>query len=239
MTSEEAKEKLKRIQRTRHILYWSDGSSLANSGHLSSIINIMYDPAIHYTREVYKIKTGKAVSVQRVIETPCLCILAQCRSNDEQLAYTETRLQCISELKTGLKTSEGCEITDKLRFSNADGPIIQFETSNQKGENYFCPCQIHANDVSRLENSLKCSYLSLEKRRQLVMAGPVGHSLSILKKVKQFEALTVKQFDGECLERGILRKEFYKEDLQNLLTSEFCGISRVQASSLLSPDMPH
>ena len=120
LTSEEAKEKLKRIQRTRHILYWSDDSSLANSGHLSSIINIMYDPAIHYTREEYKIKTAKDVSVQRIIETPCLYILARCRSNNEQLAYTETRLQCVSDLKIGLKTSEGCEITDKLRFSKAD-----------------------------------------------------------------------------------------------------------------------
>ena len=238
LTSEEAKEKLKRIQRTRHILYWSDGSSLANSGHLSSIINIIYDSAIHYTREEYKIKTGKDVSVQRIIETPCLYILALCRSNDEQLAYTETRLQCVSELKTRLKTSEGCEITDKLRFSKADGPIIQFETGNQKGGNYFCPCRIHANDVSSLEHSLKCSYLSLEKRRQLVMAGPVGHSLSILKKVKPFEALTVKQLDEECLGHDILRKEFYKEDLQNLLTSELRGISRVPALSFLSPDMP-
>ena len=69
------------------------------------------------------------------------------------------------------------------------------------------------------------------------MAGPVGHSLSILKKVKPFEALTVQQLDEECLGRDILRDEFYKEDFQNLLTSELRGISRVPAIPFLSPDM--
>ena len=46
MTPEEAKELLKTFQSTRHIVYWSDGSSLANTGHLISLVHIMYDPAI-------------------------------------------------------------------------------------------------------------------------------------------------------------------------------------------------
>ena len=116
LTPDEAKNKLRTIQRTRHLLYWSDGSSLANSGHLVSMINVMYDPAIHYTNQEYKGKTGKHVIVQAEVEKPYLYILARCRSNDEQLSYTDTRVDCIRGLKYRLHTVQGHEILDKMKF---------------------------------------------------------------------------------------------------------------------------
>ena len=133
LTPDEAKNKLRTSQRTWHLLYWSDGSSLANSGHLVSMINVMYDPAIHYTNQEYKDKTGKHVTVQAEVEKPYLYILARCRSDDEQLSYTDTRVDCIRELKYRLQTAQGHEILDKMKFGKADGPIVQFETVSQKG----------------------------------------------------------------------------------------------------------
>ena len=86
MTPGKAKELLKTFQSTRHIMCWSDGSSLANTGHLISLVHIMYDPAIHYTNQEYISKTGRDINVQEEIEKPFMYIMARCRSNDEQLA---------------------------------------------------------------------------------------------------------------------------------------------------------
>ena len=85
--------------------------------------------------------------MQEEIEKPFMYIMARCRSNDEQLAYTETRLDCVKDLEIKSETSKGYEITDKIKFGKADGPIVQFETGNQKGGNYFCPCGIEASKV--------------------------------------------------------------------------------------------
>ena len=38
--------KLKKLQRSRHLCVWHDGSSIANLGHLMIMVNVIYDPAI-------------------------------------------------------------------------------------------------------------------------------------------------------------------------------------------------
>ena len=85
---------------------------------------------------------------------------------------------------------------------------MQFETGNQKGGNYFCMCGLHVDKVDELDHAFRCPYWSLEKRRLLVMAGPIGQTNSLKQKLKPFENLTVKELDQELLGRGILRKEF-------------------------------
>ena len=165
------------------LIVLSDGSSLANSGHLVSMINVMYDPAVDSTNQEYKDTTGKHVTVQAEVKKPCLYILARCRSNDEQLSYTHTRVDCMRELKYGLQTAQGHEILDKMKFGKAGGPIVQFETGNQKGGNYFCRCGFHADKVDELDHAFRCPYWSLEKRRLLVMAGPIGQTNSLKQKL--------------------------------------------------------
>ena len=51
-------------------------------------VTCLYDPAVFYTNEEYKVKTGKNVNIQKEIERPELHIIARCSSSDhEQLLY--------------------------------------------------------------------------------------------------------------------------------------------------------
>ena len=102
-SGEERRNKLMEMERTRHLLMWHDNSTVANHGHLVCMVSCLYDPAIFLTEEEYKLKTGKAdVDIQKQVEEPEVHLIARCgSSDDEQLAYSETRLQCIQELKGG------------------------------------------------------------------------------------------------------------------------------------------
>jgi hypothetical protein len=41
-------DRLKDIERTRHLKVWHDLSTIANHGHLVFMVSSLYDPAIHY-----------------------------------------------------------------------------------------------------------------------------------------------------------------------------------------------
>lgn len=52
-------QKIKTLQRTRHLMFWHDGSSLASHSYLLILVSCMYDPAVFYTDEEYFQKTKK------------------------------------------------------------------------------------------------------------------------------------------------------------------------------------
>ena len=69
----------------------------------------MYDPAVFYTSAEYSGLTNRNINVQKAIkaiEAPELYIIARCGSNDEQLAYINTRVEDLVELKNGLQLGE-------------------------------------------------------------------------------------------------------------------------------------
>ena len=112
---------LKKIQRTGHLLVWDDTSTVANHGYMAVLVSCLYDSAVYLTDEEYQIKTGKTANTQRIIEEPQLHIVARCSGGDvEQLAYSETWQQCISELQQNVATSEQIEFVDILRMTSAD-----------------------------------------------------------------------------------------------------------------------
>lgn len=99
----EMRDKLKEIERKRHLLVWLDNSTVANHGYLVCMVTSLYDPAVFYTDQEYKTLTGKNVSIQKVIEQPEIHFVARSGSSDEeQLLYTDTRLQCIQGLDTSI-----------------------------------------------------------------------------------------------------------------------------------------
>ncbi|KAK3698436.1 hypothetical protein QZH41_010013 [Actinostola sp. cb2023] len=60
--------------------------------------------------------------------------LQRCGDADvEQLAYTETRCECLKKLRTTIELENGIHITDKMRFCKGDGPAVEFECGQQKG----------------------------------------------------------------------------------------------------------
>ena len=88
------KLKLKTFERTRNIQMWHDASVITSHGHILFCINILYDPAVFYTSEEYKQITGFHINVQREVESPELYIIGRCKSNDEQLGYIQSRVNC-------------------------------------------------------------------------------------------------------------------------------------------------
>ena len=63
------------------------------------------------------------------MEEPYVYMIAMCKSNDEQLAYSSTRLECLAELKEPIMVGN-IAIQDKLRAFHGDGPAAALEVSS-------------------------------------------------------------------------------------------------------------
>ena len=70
------KERLKQMERTRHLMIWHDLSTVANHSHLVFMATCLYDLATFYTCSEYEAMTGEKVNIQSVVEPPA-CILWQ------------------------------------------------------------------------------------------------------------------------------------------------------------------
>ena len=57
------REKLKEIERTRHLAVWHDHSSVANHGYPMFLACVLYHPLIHLTDKEYHEKYGQAIAV--------------------------------------------------------------------------------------------------------------------------------------------------------------------------------
>ena len=62
-------------------MFWHDGSSISNHGHLIIMVTCMFDPAVYLTYQEYLNLYGKHINIQPVIEKPYLYILARCQSD--------------------------------------------------------------------------------------------------------------------------------------------------------------
>jgi hypothetical protein len=199
------------------------------------MVACLYDPAIYYTDEEYEQMTGKKINIQAKIETPSVYIVARSSSSDnEQLWYVDTRLECLQDLSEPVRLESGVEITDKMRFFHGDTPARQYECGQQKGGKYYCAvCGAAANRVYELDYSFCCSHMSLADRQDLVLKGPHGKKNSFEKANKPFQDLSRDQLIRELSARGIYEGNT-KEELQNLLKKELHGVQHVPA--LLHPN---
>ena len=235
LSLEERRAKLKSLERTRNFIVWHDNSTVANHGFLVCMIGCLYDPAVFYTNDEYLVKTGKHTDVQKVIEKPEVNFIARCGSSDqEQMLYTETRLECIQGLKENLTTEE-IEFVDKLRFCHGDSPARAFEAGQQKGGNYYCTsCGIHAIMGNCLDHILNCGLVSFKDRQAAVLRDAVSRRNSILRKPKPLNGLSKEDLIKELNSRGIYEGSTKKE-LETLLSKEMRGQQRVPALLFNSP----
>ena len=132
----ETKERLKAMERKRHLVIWGDNSTLLNHGHLLLTVNSVYDEALYYTNEEMKAKGKGNIDVQSAVERPHVYILGRCGSSEvDQLAYINTRRACLLSLDTKITTSNGVEITDVVRFFfMVMAPSRNLRLENRKGE---------------------------------------------------------------------------------------------------------
>ena len=133
LTESQRKELLIKFQRTRHLMIWGDNSTILNHGHILYLIQCLYDPAYFYTPEEMKARGYGDVDVAEIVERPHLYILGRCESKEvEQLAYVETRQECLDYLPYQVETSDGVKVNDVMWFLHEDGPK----------ENYFPDCML-------------------------------------------------------------------------------------------------
>ena len=168
---EELLKVLKLHECTRHLMIWSDHSSIMNHGHLLLTVNAIYDPAFYYTSEELH---GK--NVQELVEKPHIYIMARCRDTiEDQLLYSETRLEDIYELGNQLLSSQKVSIRDICRFFHGDHPSQEVESGEQIGGGFGC-CGCTGASASYIDHvgSLRAPHITLEERRRKVLEGPAG-----------------------------------------------------------------
>ena len=77
-----------------------------------------------------------------------LCILVRCPSNEQQILYSQERLDDIIALIQDIKTDD-TEIIGKMRILKGDKRASQFEAGQQKRGNFYCfSCPSHAERAS-------------------------------------------------------------------------------------------
>ena len=234
----EMQTRLKSLERTRHLQIWHDGSVIKNHGHVVFCVNILYDPAVFFTSEEYYNKHKIQINVQRHVEVPEIYIVARCGSNDEQLAYVNTRLQDLMNLKHGLEVCDGVVLNDVMRFFHGDGPAAALEAGHQKGGYYFCPnCTIHSCQTDDITCTYQKSILSYSDKQKLVISGSFGKRNSISGNTLPFEKLTQRELRTELLSQNIdlsgLKET--KKDLKPVLCKVLKGSKRVPILLLRNP----
>ncbi len=225
----EMKERLKAMERKRHLMIWGDNSTLLNHGHLLLTVNSLYDEAIYYTNEEMKAKGKGDIDVQAIVERPHVYILGRCGSSEvDQLAYINTRKACLQSLDIKIVTSNGVEVTDIVRFFHGDGPQQEFEAGEQKGGNAGCAsCSGDARKYKDLAVSLSRPHLTLSERLRKVLQGPAGRNKRNAG-LKPFKDLLLEELKRECRARG-LSTDGRRNELQEILKEEIGGIQRVPA----------
>ena len=136
-TPGQRRECLIKFERTRHLMIWGDGSTILYYGYLLYLVPSVYDPAFYYSSVEMKARGYDDMDVPALVETH-LYILERCSAKKvEQLAYVDTRRECLDQLTNNLQTSncKGVPVVDVMRFFHGDGPEQQFESGEQRGGN--------------------------------------------------------------------------------------------------------
>ena len=95
LTADVLLSKLKAYERTRNLITWRDGSSLSSHTHLVITVVCLYDRAVFLNDEEYYQKEDVHANFQAVAEKPVIHILARTPATDQQLFYSEDRLEDI------------------------------------------------------------------------------------------------------------------------------------------------
>eukprot|EP00058_Branchiostoma_floridae_P018560 XP_002604049.1 hypothetical protein BRAFLDRAFT_71661 [Branchiostoma floridae] len=235
-------DRLSSIERTRHLMYWEDGATLANRGYIAYMVATVYDSAIYLTDTEYYEKFKVRLSVQSKVEQPELYLIARSGSSDaEQLLYTQTRRDDLPSLQIQVQAPDGRQYKDILRFFKGDNPARQFEVGEQKGGFHPCLCPIDIRCVHRFS---ACSRTdepapTIEDRRQFLLEGPVTSRKASSMEPEPFGQLTKEEMKDEVTSRGSVSyaeaENMSKKDVQQEMKGMLHGMKR--APTLLLPDL--
>lgn len=146
---------------------------------------------------------GTEICVQNEVETPYFYLLARCPSNEQQLLYSETRMDDIKQLSEPLKFQE-VAIKDCMRFFKGDAPAAQFEAGQQKGGEHFCwCCEMSLSRCRDLVHILNLPYTSPMERYAKVKATLRSKKLCSGKVLHPFSDLKTHELVEELHERNV------------------------------------
>ena len=141
------------------------------------------------------------------------------------MRFIPTRQEDLRELKNPTVTESGIEVWDVMRFMNGDNPTCEMEDGTQHGGNYGCPgCDGNICSSHDMEYTLQRKYKTLEKKKELIQAGPAGRKGTL----HPFKDMKINDLKRELQARG-RSGEGKKEDLQNELSSMLGGTTRLPA----------
>ena len=89
LNSEALIEKLKKFERTRHLMMWHDCATVGGHSYLLMMIASMYGPVCYLTDTEYQQNCNISPNVQVDVEKARIYILAQCPSNNQQILYSQ------------------------------------------------------------------------------------------------------------------------------------------------------
>ena len=226
-TREELLTQLKSHERKRHIMIWSDHSSIMNHGHILLTANAIYDPAFYYTSSELN---GK--DVQDLVEKPHIYIMARCRDTiEDQLMYSETRLEDVRQLDIQLLSRQNARIKDVCRFFHGDHPSQEVEAGEQIGGGYgCCGCTGASTNYINHVGSLRATHITLEERRKKVLEGPAGRERRN-GGVHPFKNMSKEDLVRECKGCRLPTDGLLKPALEAQLKEDLKGIQRVPAIS--------
>ncbi len=224
-TREELVESLKYWERTRHLIFWSDHSSIMNHGHILLTVNCIYDPAFYLTSAELN-----GLDVQELVEKPQIYLLARCRDTiEDQLLYSETRLEDLQQLDIEIFSSHSVPVKDICRMFHGDHPAQEVECGEQNGGHYGC-CGCTGTSAAYVDHvaSMRAPQVILEERRRKVIAGPAGRERRN-GGVNPFQKMTKDDLIRECRGRKIPTDGLKRPALYSQLKEELRGIQRVPA----------
>ena len=110
------------------------------------------------------------IDVVNIVEKPEIHIIARSGSADsEQMAYSETCVECLLEGATPGQSQSERPISDTLHFFHGDHPAQQFEAGNARGGNY--PCSTHRVRFDDLSHVYRQPAIALADRQHFMLQG--------------------------------------------------------------------
>ena len=76
-----------KCKRTRHPMFWHDGSSISNHDHIMMMVSCMYDDGSFITDQEYQSEYGYLQNIEFIVEKPYIYLLARCPSDDAKKWY--------------------------------------------------------------------------------------------------------------------------------------------------------
>ena len=170
--------------------------------------------------------SGIKCNVQASVEKPFLHILARSPSNDQQLLYTDERLQDILQIQQSLTTNDGIKVHDVIRAFKGDHPASQFESGQQKGGTYPCHgCTIDINCANSIPHSFKRKTISLNDRLVKIHSSISSEDrLRHNDTTKLYNKLGLPNMIAEHQQRNLSTPQLTKQYLQSSLDIEMHGI---------------